>query len=72
MQQQVHEECYLVAEQHIGAVEGAAGTCQAVGVYSSTERSNTNRWEKLLITSSKKTTHLKAGNPLKKHNTTGM
>lgn len=41
MQQQVHEENDLVAEQHIEAAGGAVGTCQVVGVYSSTERSNT-------------------------------
>ena len=40
MQKQVHEESNLVAKQHIGAVEGAAGTCQVVGVCSSTEGSN--------------------------------
>lgn len=40
MQQQVHEQRDLVAEEHIGAVDGAAGTRQVVGVYSSTEGSN--------------------------------
>lgn len=48
MQQQVHEQRYLVAKQHIGAVEGAAGTCQVVGIYSSTEGSNTERWQTLI------------------------
>ena len=43
MQQQVHEERDLVAEQHVGAVDGAAGTCQVVVIYSSTEGSNTER-----------------------------
>ena len=43
MQQQVHEERYLVAKQHIGAVEWAAGTSQVVGIHSSTEGSNTER-----------------------------
>lgn len=40
MHQQVNEQHYLVAKQHIGTVEGAAGTCQVVGVYSSTQRSD--------------------------------
>lgn len=48
MQQQVHEECYLVAKQHIGAVEGAAGTCQVVGIYSCTEGPNTERWQSII------------------------
>lgn len=43
MQKQVHEESYLVAKQHIGTVEVATGTCQVVGIYSSTERPNTER-----------------------------
>lgn len=48
MQQQVHEECYLVAKQHIGAAGGAAGTRQVVGIYSSTEGSNTERWQMVI------------------------
>lgn len=32
MQQQVHEEGYFVAVQHVGAVDGAAGARQVVGV----------------------------------------
>lgn len=45
MQQQVHKEDYLVAKQHIGAVERAAGACQVVDIYSRTERSNRKRWQ---------------------------
>lgn len=75
MQQQVHEERYLVAKQHIGAVEGAAGTCQVVGIYSSTEGSNTKRWQIVINHNKKKNdthTHLKASSyspcdSLKKH-----
>lgn len=50
MQEKVHEERNLVAEQHIGAVERAAGTCQVVGIYSSTERSSKEDEKLLLIT----------------------
>lgn len=32
MQQQVHEEGYFVAVQYVGAVDGAAGAGQVVGV----------------------------------------
>lgn len=32
VQQQVHEEGYFVAVQHVGAVDGAAGARQVVGV----------------------------------------
>lgn len=75
MQKQVHEESNLVAKQHIRAVEGTAGTCQVVGVCSSTEGSNIDRWKRSLITSlrrKKKKAHLEAGryspcNTLKKH-----
>lgn len=45
MQQQVHKEDYLVAKQHIGAVERAAGACQVVDIYSRTEGSNRKRWQ---------------------------
>lgn len=51
MQQQVHEEHYLVAKQHIWAVEGATGTCQVVDIYSrakgSKQREMTNIINKL-------------------------
>lgn len=37
MQQQVHEEGYFVAVQYVGAVDGAAGACQVVGVHGGAE-----------------------------------
>lgn len=43
MEEQVHKEGYFVAEENVGAVEGAAGTRQVVGVHSSTERPETER-----------------------------
>lgn len=43
MQQEVHEERYFVAIQHIGAAEGTASTCQVVGIYSSAEGPDTEK-----------------------------
>lgn len=37
MQQQVHEEGYFVAVQYVGAVDGAAGARQVVGVHGGAE-----------------------------------
>lgn len=37
MQKQVHEEGYFVAVQYVGAVDGAAGACQVVGVHGGAE-----------------------------------
>lgn len=38
MEKYVHEECNLIAQQHVGAVNGTAATGQVVRIYSSRER----------------------------------
>lgn len=49
MQQQVHEEGYFVAVQHVGAVDGAAGARQVVGVHGGAEGPEAGEGENRIV-----------------------